>query len=408
MAVILSSNFYAITNHSHLHNHIRTSFQVACRNPTLSSPLLLHHHQRHGRLSACQASSNPNNYEAEEQRWLREEQRWLREEQRWLREEARWSIERQSLLLQIQHLQSELDNLRKIRPNSADFEVTTLTKMAALLKAKNFNPIIEFSDTKSNSELETSVLESPSDIASVSSTESENSVKKESLEKENSSSSSGSSWSTSLRVGSEGEEVRALQEALLNLGFYSGEEDMEFCSFSSDTESAVKTWQATIGVREDGIMTLELLDQLFADAPQQTQNPTSSTSPEKTDVPKDKANGAVTKVKEVQQTVVKKGPTNMDISENRVFLLGENRWEEPSRLNKGNDKLEGRVNPQSCTPNCLVCRGEGRLLCMECDGTGEPQVEEQFLDWVDGGTKCPYCEGRGYSVCDTCEGKGAA
>lgn len=33
-------------------------------------------------------------------------------------------------------------------------------------------------------------------------------------------------------------------------------------------------------------MTLELLDQLFADAPQQTQNPTSSTSPEKTDVPK--------------------------------------------------------------------------------------------------------------------------
>lgn len=29
----------------------------------------------------------------------------------------------------------------------------------------------------------------------------------------------------------------------MSLGFYSGEEDMEFCSFSSGTERAVKTWQ---------------------------------------------------------------------------------------------------------------------------------------------------------------------
>jgi len=29
----------------------------------------------------------------------------------------------------------------------------------------------------------------------------------------------------------------------LKLGFYSGEEDMEFSSFSSGTASAVKTWQ---------------------------------------------------------------------------------------------------------------------------------------------------------------------
>ena len=29
------------------------------------------------------------------------------------------------------------------------------------------------------------------------------------------------------------------------MGFYSGEEDMEFSSFSSGTERAVKTWQVS-------------------------------------------------------------------------------------------------------------------------------------------------------------------
>lgn len=29
----------------------------------------------------------------------------------------------------------------------------------------------------------------------------------------------------------------------------------------------------------------------------------------------------------------------------------------------------------------------------------------QFMDWVDEGTKCPYCEGLGYTLCDLCEGK---
>jgi peptidoglycan hydrolase-like protein with peptidoglycan-binding domain len=34
-----------------------------------------------------------------------------------------------------------------------------------------------------------------------------------------------------------------MQEALEKLGFYSGEEDTEFSSFSTGTERAVKTWQ---------------------------------------------------------------------------------------------------------------------------------------------------------------------
>lgn len=77
----------------------------------------------------------------------------------------------------------------------------------------------------------------------------------------------------------------------------------------------------------------------------------------------------------------------------------------------------------------------------ECDGTGEPNVEPQvrwglrhfttsashyffhsfvalfssfvyivkfafqFLEWVDEGAKCPYCEGLGYAICDVCEGR---
>ncbi|WJX35542.1 hypothetical protein P8452_23520 [Trifolium repens] len=69
---------------------------------------------------------------------------------------------------------------------------------------------------------------------------------------------------TVLRAGSEGEAVQ--EKALQKLGFYSGEEDMEFSSFSSGTERAVKTWQvyyivqqSSLGVVGDGIMTSELL-----------------------------------------------------------------------------------------------------------------------------------------------------
>jgi hypothetical protein len=90
-----------------------------------------------------------------------------------------------------------------------------------------------------------------------------------------------------------------VQEALEKLGFYSGEEDTEFSSFSTGTERAVKTWQvnashhdfhssieraclfycfhifskklyiayflvqASIGTAEDGLMTSELLERLF-------------------------------------------------------------------------------------------------------------------------------------------------
>ncbi|KAI3722831.1 hypothetical protein L2E82_24972 [Cichorium intybus] len=48
------------------------------------------------------------------------------------------------------------------------------------------------------------------------------------------------------------------REALQKLGFYCGEEDDEFSSFSTGTEIAVKTWQASIGVPETGMVTADL------------------------------------------------------------------------------------------------------------------------------------------------------
>ncbi|KAL2927257.1 Protein disulfide isomerase pTAC5 chloroplastic, partial [Bienertia sinuspersici] len=272
-------------------------------------------------------------------------------------------------------------------------------KTAALLQAKYLNQISEFSDNKPISALGTSSSDFSSGVSSVDSAESEKKVeekeKKQKLE----------NASSSLKVGAEGEEVRALQEALMSLGFYSGEEDMEYSSFSTGTERAVKTWQASIGIHEDGVMTVELLERLYAS--QQTKS-SSPPTPSVNDgaMKKDEANGAPINVKDDQQTVVKKEPTDTGISENRVFLLGENRWEDSSRITKGNDKLGTGVKAQSSAPKCLVCRGEGRLLCMECDGTGDLNIEEQqFLDWAEEGAKCPYCEGLGYTICDVCDGK---
>lgn len=46
-------------------------------------------------------------------------------------------------------------------------------------------------------------------------------------------------------------------------------------------------------------------------------------------------------------------------SEHRVFLLGENRWEDSSRLtNKNNMNSKGVL-----TSKCITCNGEGHLLC---------------------------------------------
>ncbi|XP_061989251.1 protein disulfide isomerase pTAC5, chloroplastic isoform X2 [Rosa rugosa] len=288
-------------------------------------------------------SSNSNSHHdatSEESRWLREEHRWLREEQRWLREEQRWARDRDSLLREIADLKLKIQALELQNPLQAGASSETIANIAGLLQSlKEKNQIAETGSSSRALELEDH--NQVKEVFAVSEVRKTKEV---------------------LRKGSEGEHVRAMQEALLKSGFYSGEEDMEFSNFSSGTERAVKTWQASIGLPEDGIMTEELLERLFDP---QTEGAVET---------KEDANGAA----------------------------GENRWEEPSRLNK---KKGSETNTTGTTTTCLTCRGEGRLLCTECDGTGEPNIEEQFLEWIDEGAKCPYCEGLGFTACDVCGGK---
>ncbi|GFY92932.1 plastid transcriptionally active 5 [Actinidia rufa] len=373
------------------------------------------------------SSLSNSNYEREEARWLREEQRWLREEQRWLRHEQRWLDERESLLRQVAALNLRIQELERRRSEMQGIPLNQIAESGSIAVPMP-RPIVV---------VETAVAEEIGGKV----VEEEVVVVKEVV-------GEGKKRAT-LRKGSEGDDVRVMQligpiglarldmgldykshgtaflhlvaivdrritdvlqfeEALQKLGFYSGEEDMEFSSFSSGTERAVKTWQATLGAREDGIMTAELQERLYTEPLTGGSGLAVNADPKGNDVtaPKVGVNGAAfastTEILEIQQIVVEEeGITEVDVYEHRVFLLGENRWEEPSRVTSRNKQGGGAKS----TTKCLSCRGEGRILCMECDGTGEPNIEPQFMEWVDEGTKCPYCEGLGYTACDVCEGK---
>ncbi|WOL09640.1 hypothetical protein Cni_G18393 [Canna indica] len=327
-------------------------------------------------------SASSSSWEREEQRWLREEQRWLREEQRWLREESRWVAEREALLREIAALRLRIEALERDRPSLDAVFVAGVAREERAAATPPLPALMEEAQVKEMILEEVRVSESAVE-------------KKEEVVVEEKKQQQQIGRKT-LRTGSEGEDVRAMQEALQKLGFYSGEEDMEYSSFSSGTERAVKTWQATLGAPEDGIMTAELLETLLME---KRSGDDSS---------KDGVNGVVVtsiaETTEIQQKIVKEnGNAQVNVSQHKVFLLGENRWEEPSRL-IGRDKTLDKSKPVSLK-KCLSCRGEGRLMCTECDGSGEPNIEPQFLEWVGEDVKCPYCEGLGYTVCDVCEGR---
>ncbi|KAG6435383.1 hypothetical protein SASPL_100255 [Salvia splendens] len=332
----------------------------------------------------------------EEARWLREEQRWLREEQRWLREESRWNAERQALLQEINSLKlriQDLERLNSIQGASVSETVGNIAKLLQALKegdlTKNVNRIAEGGTSAVRLVVEAAKKEEAEEEIVVKEVISVPEKKEKVLR------------SATLRIGSEGDEVGAMQEALQKLGFYSGEEDIEFSSFSSGTERAVKTWQATLGLREDGIMTAELLHRLFGGS---ESGFTKNEEPESTD-PEKGANGAPVASTDINEVQTDESTTEAGVPRARVFLLGENRWEDSSRLSGGSKRI-AKTTKINSTTNCLTCRGEGRLLCMECDGTGEPNIEPQFIEWVDeGDAKCPYCEGLGYTICDLCQGK---
>ncbi|XP_020586888.1 uncharacterized protein LOC110029102 [Phalaenopsis equestris] len=252
--------------HSGVKTNFPTSFQIL-RNPNPSF---------WSSSTAVVAFASSSSWEHEEQRWLREEQRWLREEQRWLREELRWSSEREALLREIAALRLRIDALEGERSPLADaVEAVLFAAKERRLVAGADKLIVEEAEVKETVREGISIPEE---------------VKKE---------------RETLRMGSEGKDVREMQDG---------------------TNGA-----PVVSVRK------------FA---------------------------------EIQETVIKEaGDAEIDISQHRVFLLGENRWEEPSRVQRRNKPVE--PNKASFLTQCLTCRGEGRLMCSECDGTGEPNIEPQ-------------------------------
>ncbi|RZC62325.1 hypothetical protein C5167_024079 [Papaver somniferum] len=366
------------------------------------------HYYNHSTFS-CSSSSSSSDWEREEERWLREEQRWQREEKRWVREESRWNLERQSYLEEIASLKFRIQNLERLK-NSTDIITSstssdnnnnnnkTLTDIspsaAAALLPGEINQITEIGSGPSPIQFHSEIQQQdyneeielkPKEVRVV-----EKSIKKK---------------RSTIRKGAEGEDVREMQDALQKLGFYSGEEDVEFSSFGSDTERAIKSWQASIEAREDGVMTAELLEKLFSEVEMgDTGSGIPTENKEVAATMPQVGNATVTEAPAFLQNTAKEsssdeyGPSRR----NRVFLLGENRWEDSSRLI---GRKDGADKMAVGTMRCITCRGEGRLLCEECDGTGEPNIEEQFLEWVDEGANCPYCEGLGYNICDVCEGE---
>ncbi|XP_044487256.1 protein disulfide isomerase pTAC5, chloroplastic isoform X2 [Mangifera indica] len=322
------------------------------RHPKTNTPLLL----SLSTISKFQIYATSSNSDREEIRWIREEQRWLREEQRWLREEQRWIRERESLLRQISELKLHVKALETRNFSdgvSVSDAISNIAGLLQVLKEKNLiaEKVTVVDEEKNEKEEQKEVIEEEQkEVIGVLKVE-------------------GKKWRT-LRSGREGDDVKAMQEALLKLGFYSGEEEMEFSSFSTGTERAVKTWQASMGTPEDGIMTAELLEMLFSE--QQSKDAGTNKNVEEGGVSltfpeKGGENGAtvssVTEILELQQAVVdENGVAEVEVSQHRVFLLGENRWEEPSRLT-GRNQQASKNKPNDAKTKCLACRGEGRLMC---------------------------------------------
>lgn len=417
-------------------------------------------------------------WEREEARWLREEKRWHREEERWLREEARWAAERKDLLEQALISKEEIKALKfeiaqldsrvkddKVKDETLSDLIVSLTSllqslnMAASLETENQGSSFQAQISTSASTF-TEISKALADISSEIPTKSIEMVASLSPPSilELKSAPSTPSYSSerkkrALKRGAEGDDVKAMQEALAKLGFYSGEDDMEYSTFSSGTERAVRSWQATLGASEDGIVTTELLIKLLGE---ETPKKNASNSPSQVNVTSSAkaaasasnagAKGPASEVKTVGTVKAaasssfagakgassdvkvktsadagtekatglkadsfspnKSGSNGVEAPQRRVYLLGENRWEEPDRLLSKNGPTVTAAVTKMVGERCFSCKGQGNMVCTECEGSGQLNVEEQFLEWADEDAKCPYCEGKGVLDCDVCAGKG--
>jgi RecJ-like exonuclease len=55
---------------------------------------------------------------------------------------------------------------------------------------------------------------------------------------------------------------------------------------------------------------------------------------------------------------------------------------------------------------CDFCKGQGKVICMICDGEKEYEVKEDCLNCRNGRISCYECEGEGNIVCQNCNSSG--
>ncbi|KAF9606112.1 hypothetical protein IFM89_023135 [Coptis chinensis] len=124
--------------------------------------------------------------------------------------------------------------------------------------------------------------------------------------------------------------------------------------------------QTSLGACEDGIVTAELLEKLFMAQGAVVPNFHVSADQSRKEVflfCKENAVGAsvasVTEVLEIKQNVIKESEdAEFEASHQRVFLLGENRWEDSSRLVGRNKEVSAsKVEFQQQSVLLFVGRG---------------------------------------------------
>lgn len=200
-------NLTTLSPHSVPHN----PFSLCFPSSKPSSPCLFPKPHRH--LRVLSASSGGPGYGLEESRWLREEQRWLREERRWLREEQRWDRERESLLSEIARLKLRVEALeREIQvPGGGSGEVGNVAALLQVLRERNLiaesgssaNPMV-LEEEKEEAVEDKEIVVEEKVVVGV--------PKGETKGEENESGKK--KMRRALRVGAEGDEVRAMQVCL--------------------------------------------------------------------------------------------------------------------------------------------------------------------------------------------------
>eukprot|EP00899_Mesostigma_viride_P025854 jgi/Mesvir1/6453/Mv19533-RA.1 len=344
--------------------------------------------------------------------WAREEARWQREASRWEREERRWEREREAfekereswaqtkaeLLAEVAALKEQVGGIPRGTPATSPAAVTPAsgpTASSAVGSSPRAAPPTTTPPTPPPVPKEKQApVPSPAPAAPVQGKTPPVEAAKPAPPPA-APPPAGAPTMPRLRNGASGDVVEILHKMLENQGFYPGEEEMEYALFLEGTESAVKTFQCTHKLKEDGIvgpktwavlLTLEGIPDEFADiastlsssspsaapsapAPVSTSSPStpaaSSAPPSASSSWGGGKASATPESERYARTETQAGSSSGSV---RVFLLGENRWEEPGRTSVGPISLEPKAGDKGSkglklVAACFTCRGVGAMMC---------------------------------------------